>query len=157
MSCPVCGARKTSKVKKKNYPARYNGEPVVVPSVEFLHCDHCGEDILTPEQARALSVAARNEVRKRSCLLSPKRIKAIRERANLTQAELEELLGVGSKVVVRWESGKVIQTSAADTLLRVLELDPDLVKTLRAIEAQRCKPQQQHITPRTGMAYTLHR
>jgi putative zinc finger/helix-turn-helix YgiT family protein len=128
-------------VEKKNYPARYNGEPIVVPSVEAFHCDDCGEEFLTPEQTRAMSVAVKNEVRKKLGLLSPERIAAIREKAGLTQAQLEELLGQGPKVVVRWESGKVIQGKAADTVLRLLEREPEIVKDLQVIEKQRSRQQ----------------
>jgi putative zinc finger/helix-turn-helix YgiT family protein len=141
MICPVCGTGRTKKVERKNYPARYNGEPVEVPRVEVLHCDECGEDFLTPEQSHALSVAVKNEVRKKLGLLPCDRIAAIREKAGLTQAQLEELLGQGPKVVVRWESGKVIQTKAADSLLRLLEREPDLIRNLQQIAKQRSRQQ----------------
>jgi HTH-type transcriptional regulator/antitoxin MqsA len=146
MRCPVCGIGTAKKVQRKNYPARYNGEPVEVASVEAFHCDDCGEEFLTPEQARAMSVAVKNEVRKKLGLLPPERIAAIREKAGLTQAQLEELLGQGPKVVVRWESGKVIQGKAADTVLRLLEREPDLVEDLQDVERQRSKQQEQYAT-----------
>jgi YgiT-type zinc finger domain-containing protein len=57
MRRPVCGILTAKRVVKKNYPARYNGEPVEVPSVEAFRCDDCGEEFLTPEQTRAMSVA----------------------------------------------------------------------------------------------------
>jgi len=141
MKCPVCGTGTAKKVERKNYLARYNGEPVEVASVDAYRCDACGEDFLTPEQSHALSVAVKNEVRKKLGLLSPERTSAIREKAGLTQAQLEELLGQGPKVVVRWESGKVIQSKAADTVLRLLEREPGLVRDLREIQNQRSKQQ----------------
>jgi HTH-type transcriptional regulator/antitoxin MqsA len=144
MKCTVCGLGTAKKVTRRNYQARYNGEPVEVPSVEMFHCDDCVVDFLTPEQARAYSRAVKNEVRKRFGLLPPERITAIREKVGLTQARLEELLGQGPKVVVRWESGKVIQSKAADTVLRLLEREPDLAKELREIEKQRAKQQEQY-------------
>jgi putative zinc finger/helix-turn-helix YgiT family protein len=146
MRCPVCGTGTAKKVEKKNYPARYNGEPVEVASVEAFRCGDCGEEFLAPEQARAISVAVKNEVRKKLGLLPPERIAAIREKVGLTQAQLEERLGLGPKVVVRWESGKVIQGKAADTVLRLLEREPDLVKDLQDIERERSK-QQGRYTP----------
>jgi putative transcriptional regulator len=145
MRCPVCGTGTARKVERKNYPGRYNGEAVEVPSVEAFRCADCGEDFLTPEQARAMSIAVKNEVRKKLGLLSPERIAAIREKAGLTQAQLEQRLGLGPKVVVRWESGKVIQGKAADTVLRLLEREPELVKDLQEIERQRCKQQERYI------------
>jgi putative transcriptional regulator len=144
MRCPVCGTGTAKKVERKNYPARYNGEAIVVSSVEAFRCGDCGEEFLTSEQARAMSIAVKNEVRKKLGLLSPERIAAIRENAGLTQAQLEWLLGQGPKVVVRWESGKVIQGKAADTVLRLLEREPELVKDLQAIERQRSKQQERY-------------
>ena len=144
MNCPICGTGTAKKAERKNYPARYNGEPVEVPSVEVLRCEQCGEDFLAPEQAHALSVAVKNEVRKKLGLLSPERITTIRQEAGLTQTELEKLLGQGPKVVVRWESGKVIQNKGADTVLRLLECEPRLVEPMREIEKQRSRQQRQH-------------
>ncbi len=144
MKCPLCGTGTARKVERKDYLARYNGEPVEVGSVEAYRCDACGEDFLTPEQSHGMSVAVKNEVRKKLGLLCPERIAAIREKAGLTQAQLEELLGQGPKVVVRWESGKVIQGKAADTVLRLLEREPELVKDLREIEKNRSKQQERY-------------
>jgi putative transcriptional regulator len=144
MRCPVCGTGTAKKVERENYATRYNGEPVVVSRVEAFHCGDCGEEFLTPEQAHAMSVAVKNEVRRKLGLLSPQRIAAIREKAGLTQAQLEALLGQGRKVVVRWESGKVIHGRAADTVLRLLEREPELVKDLQEIEKQRSKQQERY-------------
>jgi len=143
MICTVCGIGTTKKVEKK-HQARYNGEPVEVSGVEVYHCDHCGQDSLTPEQARMYSRAVKNEVRKKFGLLPPEQIVAIRERAGLTQEELEELLGQGPKVVTRWESGSVIQGRSADTVLRLIEREPELIKTLREIQRQRSRQQQRY-------------
>jgi len=144
MRCPVCGTGTAKKVERKDYPARYNGEPVEVPSVEVFRCADCGEEFLTSEQARVLSVAVKNEVRKKLGLLSPEQITSIREKAGLTQAQLEERLGLGPKVVVRWESGKVIQGKAADTVLRLIEREPELVKDLQEIGRQRSRQQERY-------------
>lgn len=143
MICTVCGIGTTKKVEKK-HQARYNGEPVEVSGVEVYHCDHCGQDSLTPEQARMYSRTVKNEVRKKLGLLPPEQIVAIRERAGLTQEELEELLGQGPKVVTRWESGRVIQGRSADTVLRLIEREPGLVKALREIQRQRSRQQQRY-------------
>lgn len=146
MNCPVCNEGTAKLVERKNYNAQYNGEPVEVPAVEVYHCPDCGEDFLNPEQSHALAVAVKNEVRKKLGLLPPERITAIREKVGLTQAELEELLCQGPKVVVRWESGKVIQNGSADTVLRLLERKPELVGALKEIEKQRFA-QQRRYTP----------
>ena len=45
----------------------------------------------------------------------------IRKRCNLTQEEMERLFGLGKKVVIRWEKGRVLQSKTADVILRLLD------------------------------------
>lgn len=144
VTCPVCGTGK-AKVVKQPYQTKYDGEIVVLPSVEMFHCDSCGEDFFVPEQARNLSIAVRNEVRQKLGLLSPEKIAAIREKLKLTQDQLEHFLGQGAKVVTRWESGRVVQPSTADTILRMLDRNPkEGLASLREIEKLRERAQRKH-------------
>jgi putative zinc finger/helix-turn-helix YgiT family protein len=78
--------------------------------------------------------SVKNEVRKKYGLLPPEEIARIRHKLELTQGELEEVLGTGAKVIVRWESGKVIQGSGYDNMLRLLDRDPRIIKSLRQIQ-----------------------
>ncbi len=55
----------------------------------------------------------------------------IRKNLGLSQAELEELFGLGEKVVTRWENGRVIQGRTADVALRLLEMDRGMLPKLR--------------------------
>jgi DNA-binding transcriptional regulator YiaG len=59
----------------------------------------------------------------------------IRKRYNLSQAELENLFGLGEKVVIRWEKGRVLQSKTADVLLRLMDQNPGIVEDLRKIHA----------------------
>jgi putative zinc finger/helix-turn-helix YgiT family protein len=86
----------------------------------------------------------KNEIRKKYGLLPPERIVEIRNKLGLSQAELEELLGTGSKVVVRWESGKVIQGSGQDNILRLLDRDPTFLESLRQIQRLRSDEQKKY-------------
>ena len=43
------------------------------------------------------------------------------------------LLGLGEKVVTRWERGKVLQTKAADVVLRLMDVFPSVVEYLRTM------------------------
>ncbi len=141
--CSVCGAGK-AKLVKRSYRATYNGEAVEVPSIEMFRCEDCGEEFFNPEQARNLSVAVKNAVRKQLGLLPPEKIVAIREKLGLTQQELEELLGQGPKVVTRWENGRVIQHPSADMILRMLDREPATLETLRDAAKQRARAQRKH-------------
>ena len=141
MECVFCGGNAV--IATKNKSARYRNE-VVNLSREVFRCDACEEEFVTPAQARVYVRNVRNEIRKRYGLLSPQRIAEIRGKLGLTQAELEELLCLGSKVVVRWENGKVIQNGANDAMLRLLEKDPAMLDRLRQIQELRAKEQREY-------------
>jgi|ERR1035438_7791922 putative zinc finger/helix-turn-helix YgiT family protein len=141
MKCSLCGGQ-TTKVKEVK-KAKYRDEIVEV-ATELFRCDSCGEGFVTPEQMRAHARAVKNEVRKIHGLLPPEGIVAIRGKLGLTQTALEDVLGTGPKVVVRWESGKVIQSRGHDNMLRVLDRDPSVLKSLRIIQELRSKEQKSY-------------
>jgi len=149
MKCSVCG-EPTTKVKEVK-KAKYRDEFVEVET-ELFRCDSCKEGFVTPEQLRAHTRAVKNEVRRMHGLLPPERIVAVREKLGLTQSELEDALGTGPKMVVRWESGKVIQSRGHDNVLRLLDGDPSVLNSLRTIQDVRSAEQAQHAVGRAGHA-----
>jgi HTH-type transcriptional regulator/antitoxin MqsA len=86
-------------------------------------------------------------------LLSAKKIKALRERLGLSQSAFEQLLGVGPKTVVRWEKGTVFQNNATDSLLRVVDRFPEVVRFLADLHAVALPGP----TPRTARGQTRGR
>jgi putative zinc finger/helix-turn-helix YgiT family protein len=144
MNCVICGepAVEIKEVKQ----ARYRAETVAVPKA-FFRCGSCKEEFVTPEQMRAYVRAVKNEVRKKYGLLSPEKIAEIRQRLRLTQSELENVLGTGPKVVVRWESGKVIQGGGHDNMLRLLDRQPSILNSLRQIQELRSVEKDKHAEP----------
>ncbi|HTZ95577.1 MAG TPA: type II toxin-antitoxin system MqsA family antitoxin [Terriglobales bacterium] len=141
MKCAICGENANEISEQRT--ARYRGETVEVVQ-KFFRCESCKEEFVTPEQMRVHSRAVKNEIRKKYGLLPPERIIEIRKKLELTQSDLEELLGTGPKVVVRWESGKVIQSGGHDNMLRLLERDPSILKSLRQIRELRSAEQKQY-------------
>ncbi len=141
MICVVCGGNAATVTQTKT--ARYRGETVEV-SREVFRCESCQEEFVSPKQARDYVRAVKNEIRKRYGLLSPERIVEIRKKLGLTQSEVEEFLNAGPKVVVRWESGKVIQGGSHDNMLRLLERDPSILERLRQIQQSRLTEQRQY-------------
>lgn len=99
---------------------------------EFYRCNQCGEERLTIGQASSARKAAVEEVRRREKLLSPAEVRAVRERLGFTQELLERRLGFGPKTVVRWETGRVLQSKATDNLLRLLARDPTAIAFLQS-------------------------
>jgi putative zinc finger/helix-turn-helix YgiT family protein len=151
MNCVICG--ETAKETKEVRRAQYRDEAVEVER-EFFRCEFCKEEFVAPKQMAANVRAVKNEVRRKYGLLSPERIVEIRSKLELTQVELEELLCTGRKVVVRWESGKVIQNGGQDNMLRLLERDPSIVKSLRQIQQLRREERNQYAPKAAHQART---
>ena len=139
-TCAVC-SQQTARLVSKPFQALYNKIPVSLDSVERYECSNCGEETLTPDQHRALSQAVKAGARQHLGLLSPEDILEIRNNLNVSQTELEDLMGLTRKTVSRWETDRVLQSRTADILLRLLSQDPALPARLRAISGQGPKPQ----------------
>lgn len=134
--CAVCGAKEARKVKRP-YEATYGRQvEVKIDNVEIEECEACGEQVLTPEQARYISQSVKKIAREKLDLLAPEKIVSIRREYGLSQEELERLLGLGEKVVTRWERGKVLQAKTADVVLRLMDAFPSVVQYLRRMRYQ---------------------
>lgn len=112
-----------------------NGGEITVPSSLHLSCPKCGEIVLRFQDATRLHEDAIAIYRKKHGLLSADQIRAIRERFNLTQADLARLPRLGANAVSRWESGRDVQTAAMDMLLRLIRDLPGSIEYLRASAA----------------------
>lgn len=61
------------------------------------------------------------------------RIRTIRKKLGLTQAEAGRIIGGGKRAFQKYESGKVPPSDAAIGLIEILARHPDEVETLRAM------------------------
>ena len=109
-----------------------NGEDIAVPSSAHLRCPKCGEIMLRFQDSKRLGEDAIAIYRKKHGLLSAEEIRAIRERFDLTQADLTRLLHLGANTISRWESGRNVQTEVMDILLRMIRDLPQSLAYLRA-------------------------
>ena len=102
---------------------------------DLLHgvCAGCGEEYFEGESLAKLDAEYSRQVRAAEGLLQPAEIRAIRESLGMTQARFEQLLGVGPKTVVRWESGTVYQSKAVDRLIRLVGAVPEAAVYLREL------------------------
>jgi putative zinc finger/helix-turn-helix YgiT family protein len=114
---------------KLAYPV--NGEDVRVPDATHLACPKGHDPVLRADDARRLREQALDLYRKKYGLLTAEDIRSLRERFDLTQADLAKLLHLGSNTLSRWESGRNVQTAAMDILLRVLRDVPGGLEYLR--------------------------
>jgi HTH-type transcriptional regulator/antitoxin MqsA len=134
--CPSCGSPKSVALHQGRFTTTYNKVPIALDDVQSLRCEVCGEEFFSKEQQRELSQRVKEAARKYLGGLSPERIIAIRKKLNLSQEDLEKLLGLGEKVVTRWETGRVVPGRTTDYLLRLLERKPELLEDLRAIRRE---------------------
>lgn len=79
-----------------------------------------------PEAARIRHEA----ICRRLDLMTPERIKSIRERLEMTQKQFSDLTGIGEATLSRWERGRLLQCRAYDNFLRLLDQNPANVKLL---------------------------
>jgi putative zinc finger/helix-turn-helix YgiT family protein len=101
---------------------------VEVPALTVPQCGHCQSISIDDEADRQISAAFRRQAR----LLAPEEIRQGREKLELTQKELANLLGVGEATVSRWETGAQIQQRAMDRFLRLCLASPAAVELLRS-------------------------
>jgi putative zinc finger/helix-turn-helix YgiT family protein len=132
IQCGICSSDNVRTVREQ-FMAKYLNIPIVLDSAEMYRCEDCGESFFSPEQARNVSKAIKAAARDRLGLLPPERIVEIRHKLSLSQEKMESLLGLGPKVVTRWENGRVLQSKTADDLLRIMEKLPEAVSVLKDI------------------------
>lgn len=128
-ACPNCGTDMAERRGTLRLPV--NGEEIAVPSAAHLHCAKCGEVVLRFQESKRLHEDAIALYRRSHGLLSADEIRGIRERFNLTQADLAHLLRLGANTVSRWEAGRNVQTAAMDILLRMIRDLPGSIEYLR--------------------------
>ena len=93
-------------------------------------CSTCGNISYAGDQVSRHELAVAAKVRELDGLLSAEDLRRIRLKYGFRQADLEAMLSVGPKTWTRWERGKVPQSKAADTLIRVLAEDPEVARRL---------------------------
>lgn len=126
-TCPICGGS----AQRTEAPRRVKAGRRSVRIVDvFMACAGCGEEYYGPGQMEASQQRASAALSALAGGLSASEIRAIRMRLGLTQVQLEQLLGVGPKTVVRWERGTVHPNASTDMLLRVLRDVPGAAEYL---------------------------
>ena len=128
-ACPRCGTGMLERRATLRLPV--NGDEIAVPTATHLRCPTCHEVVLRFQDARRLQEDAIAIYRRKHDLLSADEIRALRERFDLTQADLAHLLRLGANTISRWEAGRNVQTAAMDMLLRMLRDVPGGIEYVR--------------------------
>jgi putative zinc finger/helix-turn-helix YgiT family protein len=119
--CPSC-EKETELVRIQSIEEiNVKGEKIPVEMDRFK-CNECGEEFDNPSPAYDPLAVAYREYRRRKGMVQPEQIRAFREKYELTQKELSDLLGFGGATLSRYENG-TLQDEAHDTILR-LALEP---------------------------------
>jgi len=113
---------------------------------EFYRCENCGEEWYAPGQMQVTQERAAKLIRQNHGLVSPERIRFLRSRYGITQSQLERMLGVGPKTVIRWEKGSVVPTLAANRLLELLEKMPAVAELLAEEHGVILRPVHHHVS-----------
>jgi len=122
--CPICG-NKGLKKKVITETFEYKGDSFNYPNYVIHECPTCNEAIVDKKTLKESGRAIRDFYRKVDGLLTAKEIRRIREsKLHLTQDKASILLGGGLKSFARYENSEVIQSTALDNLLRILDDDP---------------------------------
>jgi putative zinc finger/helix-turn-helix YgiT family protein len=125
--CPSCEEYRQTKVvdRKERYTVR--GREIEVP-VRAEVCTACGETLGSDEQDQQVLDALHAEYRRQTDLLTPERIKEIRQRYRLSQKSFAALLGMSEATINRYERG-ALQDPAHDTAIRACA-KPEVLRDL---------------------------
>ncbi|HCN76025.1 MAG TPA: hypothetical protein DIT13_02375 [Verrucomicrobiales bacterium] len=115
-------------------PATENRAARKVATIEVqVRVDEDGDEVLTPE---SLNLIDKTQARYMGLLMGED-IRALRERLNLSQDELSDLLGCGKKSLSRWENGHGYPSQLVNTLLRALDERLFTPAQLRGLQSPR--------------------
>ncbi|HZL07485.1 MAG TPA: type II TA system antitoxin MqsA family protein [Coriobacteriia bacterium] len=127
--CPVCGQRAIV-VTSEPIEESAGGRAYLIEGVARSRCTACGEEFFTGRQCEEIATRVTALARADLGRLSSEEIHELRLELGLTQADLEEQLGVGTGTVGRWERGTVLQGGTADRLMRIIRGHPELLPEL---------------------------
>ena len=126
--CAVCGnATLTEQIVP--FAVVHGGHHADIEDLQTL-CTSCGNVSYVGEQVSRHELAVAAKIREMDGLLSAEELRRIRLKYAFRQTDLEAMLSIGPKTWTRWERGKVPQSKAADTLIRVLAEDPEVARRL---------------------------
>ncbi|MBN1943754.1 MAG: DUF4065 domain-containing protein [Phycisphaerae bacterium] len=125
--CPNCEDDRNVHPVTRDETYTVRGEEIIV-SVETMVCSMCGESIGNDEQDQKILDAVHEEYRRRVDLLTPDRIREIRNHYHLSQKSFAMLLGMSEATMNRYEQGG-LQDQTHDTVIRACE-KPEVIRDL---------------------------
>lgn len=126
--CPFCGNKSYSH-QTKSMTLRYKSHPITVKQPGYW-CDECGEGVIGGEDRKETQKELQTLRAEIDGLLTPDKIKQIREELKLTQSNASEIFGGGVNAFSRYERGETPIPRAASQLLQLLGAHPNLLTEL---------------------------
>ena len=122
--CVMCGAAVELKRTTKRIEIGLDA-PVTIEAAEVGHCDACGEDYEGITNLDGLMSHIGRELAQKPARLTPREIRFLRARLDLSGVDLARELGVKPETAYRWErvSKPAPMSLAAERLLRLMVLD----------------------------------
>lgn len=124
--CPNCKKMIEGQIIRKDETFNVKGEDVKIASA-VMTCNECKEEIFNEVLDQKNLENAYLEYRKKHDLLSPSRIKAIRDNYGLSQRSLAKLLEWGEITIHRYESGS-LQDEAHDEVLKFISKPENILE-----------------------------
>jgi len=107
----------------------YQGHSKTFPMPGWYPEDN-NEGTFTDEDMKTYDRALNQLKAEAENLLLPTDIRAIRKKLKLTQVQAGTILGGGKKAFQKYESGEILPSRAISNLLKILSIEPGLLKSL---------------------------
>ncbi|MBQ8293738.1 MAG: DUF4065 domain-containing protein [Bacilli bacterium] len=120
--CPICDAEHEIEIVTKKETLIIKEEEIISDVKKYV-CSKINVEFMDSELNNKNLQNARDEYRIKHKLLTSKEIKEIRDKYNLSQADLALILGWGEITITRYET-KEIQNEKYDEILRKISEDP---------------------------------
>ncbi|MDD2758727.1 MAG: type II toxin-antitoxin system MqsA family antitoxin [Methylomonas sp.] len=155
--CPICATGELGFFSAMD-EIQYKGQALSV-KVEYAVCQHCGDEMILPEQIKRNDCRTRDAWRKADGLLTGEEIVSLRTQLGITQQEAAEMFGGGANAFSKYERGEVIQSQAMDNLMRLaMEKQPVDVSEWLRNRAGLINPEQSYskVVPITAKSKRLN-
>lgn len=123
--CPFCG-NKSYYHQTKLMTLGYKSTPITVKQPGFW-CDKCGEGVIGGKDRKATQKELQTLRAEIDGLLTPDKIRQIREKLELTQLDASEIFGGGVNAFSRYERGETPIPKPLSLLLFILKDHPALL------------------------------
>lgn len=116
-TCPTCTTG-ALELLQSTEEVQYKGQTLSV-DLAYAVCEHCGDEIILPEQIKHNDCLMRDAWRKADGMLTGEEIVAMRQKLSITQQQAAQMFGGGANAFSKYERNEVIQSEAMDKLMRL--------------------------------------